>query len=44
MDLVIMSTHAKNGLERAIIGNVDDAVIREPGKPMLVVRPKIRSK
>jgi nucleotide-binding universal stress UspA family protein len=42
IDLVVMTTHGKSGLKRAIIGSVADAVIRESGKPVLVVRPKTR--
>ena len=44
IDLVVMTTHGKSGLKRAIMGSVADAVIRESGKPVLVVRPKKRSK
>lgn len=44
IDLVVMTTHGKSGLKRAIMGSVADAVIRESGKPVLVVRPKSRSK
>lgn len=38
MDLVVMTTHGKSGLKRAIMGSVADVVIRESGKPVLVVR------
>jgi nucleotide-binding universal stress UspA family protein len=44
IDLVVMTTHGKSGLKRAIMGSVADAVIRESGKPVLVVRPISRSK
>jgi nucleotide-binding universal stress UspA family protein len=44
IDLVVMTTHGKSGLKRAIMGSVADAVIRESGKPVLVVRPKSYSK
>jgi nucleotide-binding universal stress UspA family protein len=44
IDLVVMTTHGKSGLKRAIMGSVADAVIRESGKPVLVVRPKTRGK
>jgi nucleotide-binding universal stress UspA family protein len=40
IDLVVMTTHGKSGLKRAIMGSVADAVIRESGKPVLVVRPR----
>lgn len=43
MDLVVMTTHGKSGIKRAIMGSVADAVIRESGKPVLVVRPQIRN-
>jgi universal stress protein A len=39
-DLIIMSSHGKGGLKRAILGSVTDEVIRKAGKPVLVVRPK----
>lgn len=44
IDLVVMTTHGKGGLKRAIMGSVADAVIRKSGKPVLVVRPKSFSK
>jgi nucleotide-binding universal stress UspA family protein len=40
IDLLVMTTHGKGGLKRAIMGSVADTVIRESGKPVLVVRPK----
>lgn len=40
IDLIVMSSHGKGGLKRAIMGSVADVVIREAGKPVLVVRPK----
>jgi nucleotide-binding universal stress UspA family protein len=39
VNLVIMTTHGKSGLKRAIMGSVADKVIRESGKPVLVIRP-----
>ena len=42
IDLVVMSTHGKSGLKRAIMGSVADAVIRESGKPVLVIRPRTK--
>jgi nucleotide-binding universal stress UspA family protein len=39
IDLIVMTTHGKTGLRRAIMGSVADAVIRESGKPVLVIRP-----
>jgi nucleotide-binding universal stress UspA family protein len=44
MDLVVMTTHGKSGIKRAIMGSVADAVIRESGKPVLVIRPNTRGK
>jgi nucleotide-binding universal stress UspA family protein len=44
VDLIVMTTHGKSGFRRAIMGSVADKVIRESGKPVLVVRPKTSSK
>jgi nucleotide-binding universal stress UspA family protein len=44
VNLVVMTTHGKSGLKRAVMGSVADAVIRESGKPVLVVRPQTSSK
>lgn len=44
IDMIVMSTHGKSGLKRAILGSVADAVIRESGKPVLVIRPQSRGK
>jgi nucleotide-binding universal stress UspA family protein len=44
IDLVVMTTHGKSGLRRAVMGSVADAVIRESGKPVLVTRPQTGSK
>lgn len=38
IDLIVMTTHGKSGLKRAIMGSVADTVIRESGKPVLVIR------
>ena len=40
IDLVVMTTSGKSGLKRAFLGSVADYVIREPGIPVLVIRPK----
>jgi nucleotide-binding universal stress UspA family protein len=40
MDLVVMTTHGKSGIKRAIMGSVADTVIRESGKPVLVINPR----
>lgn len=44
IDLVVMTTHGRSGLKRAVMGSIADAVIRESGKPVLVVRPHLSSK
>jgi len=44
IDLVVMTTHGKSGLRRAVMGSVADAVIRQSGKPVLVIRPQISDK
>lgn len=44
IDLVVMTTHGKSGLKRAVMGSVADVVIRESGKPVLVIRPQTSSK
>ena len=44
IDLVVMTTHGKTGLKRAVMGSVADVVIRESGKPVLVIRPQTSSK
>jgi nucleotide-binding universal stress UspA family protein len=44
IDLVVMTTHGKSGLKRAVMGSIADVVIRESGKPVLVIRPQTSSK
>lgn len=44
IDLIVMTTHGKSGLKRAIMGSVADKVIRESGKPVLVIRAKKNNK
>lgn len=39
IDLVVMTTHGKSGLKRALVGSVADEVIRTSGKPVLVLKP-----
>jgi nucleotide-binding universal stress UspA family protein len=39
VDLIVMRSHARKGLARAWFGSVADALIRESGIPVLVVRP-----
>ncbi len=40
IDLIVMTTHGRSGLGRAIIGSVADQVIRQSGVPVMVIRPK----
>jgi nucleotide-binding universal stress UspA family protein len=42
VDLVVMTTSGKSGLRRAFLGSVADRVIREPGTPVLAIRPQRR--
>jgi nucleotide-binding universal stress UspA family protein len=44
IDLLVITTHGKGGLKRAIWGSVADAVIRKSKKPVLVVSPRKRRK
>jgi nucleotide-binding universal stress UspA family protein len=44
IDLVVMTTHGRSGLKRAVMGSIADVVIRESGKPVLVIRPQTSSK
>jgi nucleotide-binding universal stress UspA family protein len=39
VDLVVMSTHGRGGLGRAVLGSVSDAVVRKGDLPVLLVRP-----
>lgn len=39
IDLIIMTTHGKGGIKRAILGSVTDDVTRHSGTPILVVNP-----
>jgi nucleotide-binding universal stress UspA family protein len=34
-----MATHGRSGLERAVLGSVADAVVRESHLPVLLIRP-----
>lgn len=44
INLIVMTTHGKSGLKRAVIGSIADVVIRESGKPVLVIRPQTSRK
>ncbi|MEP6508357.1 MAG: universal stress protein [Gemmatimonadales bacterium] len=39
VDLIVMRSHARSGIARLWFGSVADALIRESGVPVLVVRP-----
>jgi nucleotide-binding universal stress UspA family protein len=41
IDLIVMTSHGKGGLKRAILGSVADEVMRESGKPVLVFNPSV---
>jgi nucleotide-binding universal stress UspA family protein len=43
VDLVIMSTHAHTGLAKAVLGSTTDGVVREAGRPVLVIPPGVRA-
>jgi nucleotide-binding universal stress UspA family protein len=43
IDLVVMTTHGKSVLRRALMGSVADVIIRESGRPVLVIRPQTSS-
>nr|WP_290667195.1 universal stress protein [Ardenticatena sp.] len=40
IDLVVMTTHARSGLARAILGSVTDRVVRGGKAPVLVLNPE----
>ena len=42
IDLIVITTHGRSGLGRAIVGSVADQVIRQSGIPVMVIRPKSR--
>jgi nucleotide-binding universal stress UspA family protein len=39
VSLIVMATHGRSGLSRAVLGSVADEVIREANLPILVMRP-----
>jgi nucleotide-binding universal stress UspA family protein len=39
VDLIAMSTHGRTGLGRALFGSVAEQVLRQAGKPLLLLRP-----
>jgi nucleotide-binding universal stress UspA family protein len=44
VNLVVMTTSGRSGIKRAILGSVADELIREPGIPVLAIRPRKRGK
>jgi len=40
VDLIALSTHGRSGLGRLVFGSVAEKVIRETGKPMLLIKPR----
>jgi nucleotide-binding universal stress UspA family protein len=43
-DLVVMATHGRSGIKRAILGSVADHVARHtPGIPVLLVHPEVEA-
>jgi nucleotide-binding universal stress UspA family protein len=39
IDLVVMATHGRGGLERFLVGSITDKVVRTLGPPLVSVRP-----
>lgn len=40
VDLIALSTHGRSGLERLVFGSVAEKVVRETGKPVLLIKPR----
>ena len=40
VDLIVMSTHARTGLDRARVGSIAGSVLRATDRPVLLVRPE----
>ncbi|MFC7096543.1 universal stress protein [Halobaculum marinum] len=38
VDLIVMATHARRGLDRYLLGSVTERVVRSAGQPVLTVR------
>lgn len=39
-DVIVVGTHGRTGVKRLLLGSVAEAVVRNAGCPVLVVRPK----
>jgi nucleotide-binding universal stress UspA family protein len=39
VNVIVMATHGRSGLSRAVMGSVAEAVIRKSRRPVLVQRP-----
>jgi nucleotide-binding universal stress UspA family protein len=39
-DLILMASHGRGGLERALLGSVADKVLRATTRPVLITRPR----
>jgi nucleotide-binding universal stress UspA family protein len=39
-DLIVVGTHGRTGVKRALLGSVAEAVVRTASCPVLIVRPK----
>lgn len=40
VDLIALSTHGRTGLGRLVFGSVAERVVRETGKPVLLIKPR----
>jgi nucleotide-binding universal stress UspA family protein len=40
-DLIVMSTHARTGMERLLLGSVSEGVVHHANVPVLLVRPTV---
>jgi nucleotide-binding universal stress UspA family protein len=43
VDLVVMSTHGRTGLDRVLLGSVAERVLRRSPVPVFIVKPDRRS-
>src|SRR5687768_13669887 len=39
VDIIVMGTHGREGLSRALLGSVAESVIQQSDRPVLTVRP-----